>query len=294
MAVTNAMTIDVEDYYHVSAFDRTVARADWHQMESRVEASTHRLLDLFDETGVVGTFFMLGWVAEQCPGLGRVIAARGHEIASHGFGHRLIYEQTPAEFRADIRRSKALLEDQVGQAVLGYRAPSYSITRRSLWALDVLIEEGFEYDSSIFPMRHDRYGIPDAPRHAYHVVRPSGAMLEIPPSTVRVRSVNLPAAGGGYFRILPYNWTRWGVARINNREGRPAVFYLHPWELDPGQPRLPVDRIGRFRHYRNLAHTESRLRRLVAEFAFDSIRSLLPAFAAGTVAAPARALSAVN
>jgi polysaccharide deacetylase family protein (PEP-CTERM system associated) len=273
--ITNAMTVDVEDYYHVSVFDRTVSRDDWHRVESRVETSTQRLLDLFDEHDVKATFFVLGWVAEHRPALVREIASRGHEVASHGFGHRIVYETTPAEFREDVRRSKRILEDQTGRAVLGYRAPSYSITARSLWALDVLIDEGFQYDSSIFPIRHDRYGIPDAPRHPYVVSRETGSILEIPPSTVRMNPINLPAAGGGYFRILPYSWTRWAISRINARERRPAVFYLHPWELDADQPRLPADAFGRFRHYRNLSKTELRLRRLVREFRFAPIQSML-------------------
>jgi polysaccharide deacetylase family protein (PEP-CTERM system associated) len=269
------MSIDVEDYYHVSAFDRVVDRSAWNTMESRVVSNTERLLALFGEFGVRSTFFVLAWVAERHPHLVANIAAQGHEVASHGYGHELIYRQTPDVFRDDVRRARAILQDASGQAVVGYRAPSYSITTSSLWALDVLTAEGYEYDASIFPIRHDRYGIPDAPRHAH--VRPgaSGVLLEVPPSTVRLAGMNLPVGGGGYFRILPYWWTRWGIRRVNDTERQPAVFYLHPWEIDPDQPRLPADAIGRFRHYRNLGGTESRLRRLLTDFRFDTIGSVL-------------------
>jgi len=273
--VVNALTIDVEDYFQVSAFDRIVERSQWDAMESRVCANTERMLALFAEHGVRGTFFVLGWVAARFPSLVRRIAELGHEVASHGFAHRLIYEQTPEAFREDVRRAKQVIEDAGGCTVAGYRAPSYSVTTRSLWALDVLLEEGYEYDSSIFPIRHDRYGIPGSPRHPYVVSRRSGSLVEVPLSTVRVAAVNLPVAGGGYFRLLPYSWTRWGFRRINRREGRPAVFYLHPWEIDPGQPRLPVDRLTRVRHYRNLRHTEARLHRLLRDFRFAPLRDVL-------------------
>jgi polysaccharide deacetylase family protein (PEP-CTERM system associated) len=276
LPVINAMTIDVEDYFQVSAFDDVVPRSAWDGMESRVVRNTHRLLDLFSEEGVTGTFFVLAWVAERHPGLVRAIAARGHEIASHGFGHRLVYDQTPDAFREDVRRARQLLQSIAGVPVLGYRAPSYSITRQSLWALDVLIDEGYTYDSSIFPIRHDRYGIPDAPRHAHPIVRERGTVIELPPATVRVGSMNLPVAGGGYFRLLPYGWTRWGIDRINRRESRPAIFFLHPWEIDADQPRLPARRLSRFRHYRNLHRTEGRLRQLVRDFRFGPIHAALP------------------
>jgi polysaccharide deacetylase family protein (PEP-CTERM system associated) len=276
-AVVNAMTVDVEDYFHVSVFDGTLPRHEWSQLESRVSANTRRLLDIFDDTGVRATFFVLGWVAERNPGLVQTIAARGHEVASHGFAHRLVYDQTREAFRQDIRRAKALLEDASGSAVLGYRAPSYSITPRSLWALDVLIEEGYAYDTSIFPIRHDRYGIPVSARHPYVLQRPAGRLIELPASTVRVGPVNLPVAGGGYFRILPYAWTRWGIARLNRVERRPAIFYLHPWEIDPAQPRLRAGALGRFRHYRHLAETENRLRSLLRDFSFAPLRALIDA-----------------
>jgi polysaccharide deacetylase family protein (PEP-CTERM system associated) len=271
----NAMTVDVEDYFHVSVFEKTVPRQRWESMESRVVSNTERLLDLFDEHGVQGTFFVLGWVAERYPSLVREIAARGHELASHGYGHRLVYDQTPDVFRADVRKAKALIEDTSGQRVNGYRAPSFSVTEQSLWALDVLLEEGYRYDASIFPIRHDRYGIPDAPRWPHAMSRVGGSLFEVPGSTVRLAGTNLPVAGGGYFRILPYAWTRWGIRHLNRTEGQPAVFYLHPWEIDPTQPRLHTSVLGQFRHYRNLHRTEARLRSLMRDFNFGSLQAVL-------------------
>jgi polysaccharide deacetylase family protein (PEP-CTERM system associated) len=282
--VVNAMTIDVEDYFHVSAFEKVVDRGRWTTCESRVVTNTGRLLRIFEERCVTATFFVLGCVAEHVPGLVREIAGLGHEVASHGYDHRLVYGQTPAAFREDVRRAKAVLEDVTGAPVDGYRAPSYSITSRTPWAFDVLIEEGHRYDASVFPIRHDRYGIPGAPRHPYVVTRPGGSIVEAPGSTVRVGPVNLPVAGGGYFRLLPYWWTRWGIRRLNHIERRPAIFYLHPWEIDPGQPRLPVDPIGRFRHYRNLHRTEDRLRQLLVDFRFGAVRSAIPAVKDATTA----------
>jgi polysaccharide deacetylase family protein (PEP-CTERM system associated) len=275
--IVNAMSVDVEDYFHVSVFDGIVPRAQWAQMESRVCANTTRLLDLFAEFDVRSTFFVLGWVAERYPHLVKTIADGGHEIASHGYAHRLIYDQTPAKFREDVRKAKQLLEDASGCAVLGYRAPSYSITPRSLWALDILIEEGYRYDSSIFPIRHDRYGIPVSPREPFPIERDSGTLMEVPGSTVRVGQLNLPIAGGGYFRLLPYQWTRWGIARLNAVEQQAAVFYIHPWEIDPEQPRLQAGWLGRLRHYRNLDQTEARLRALLTDFRFSTVGSLLHA-----------------
>jgi polysaccharide deacetylase family protein (PEP-CTERM system associated) len=275
--IVNAMTIDVEDYFHVSVFDGLIPRDRWEQLESRVVANTERLLAIFAEEGVTATFFVLGWVAERFPSLVSSIATLGHEVASHGYGHRLIYDQTPRAFRRDVRRAKDLLESAAGRRVLGFRAPSYSITPNTLWAIDVLIEEGYEYDTSIFPIRHDRYGIPVSPRHPYVLSRAGGSIVEVPASTVRYGPLNLPAAGGGYFRLLPYEWTRRGIARINGHEGRPAVFYLHPWEVDPGQPHLPAGLVSRFRHYHNLDKTEARLRRLLREFQFGPIAAMLAA-----------------
>jgi polysaccharide deacetylase family protein (PEP-CTERM system associated) len=205
----------------------------------------------------------------------RRIARRGHEIASHGYAHRLVYDQTAAAFAEDVRSAKQILEDASGRRVLGYRAPSYSITPRSLWALDILLQEGYEYDSSIFPIRHDRYGIPVSDRRPYRIERRLGTLVEVPGSTTRLGPLNLPIAGGGYFRILPYAWTRWGISRVNERERRPVVFYMHPWEIDPDQPRLHVGRLGRFRHYRNLHLTELRLRRLLTDFRFGTLEAVV-------------------
>jgi polysaccharide deacetylase family protein (PEP-CTERM system associated) len=271
------MTVDVEDYFHVSAFDRILRREDWPNQQSRVEANTERLLEVLSSSQVRATCFVLGWVAERFPGLVRSIAAAGHEVASHGYWHRLVYTQTPDEFREDLRRARQVIEDASGSRVRGYRAPSFSITVRSLWALDVLAEEGFEYDASIFPIRHDRYGLPSAPRHVFRVQCPAGDLVEAPGSTIRVGGLRIPIAGGGYFRQFPYAWTRWGIDRLNRVDAQPAVFYLHPWEIDPGQPRLPADAIGRFRHYRNLHKTEGRLRSLLRDFRFAPLRDVLSA-----------------
>jgi polysaccharide deacetylase family protein (PEP-CTERM system associated) len=282
-SILNAMSVDVEDYFQVSAFDGVVPRATWDQLDSRVVVNTNRLLELFGQTSVTATFFVLGWVAERFPALVREIADRGHEIASHGYNHQLAYRLTPEQFREDVRKAKKRLEDTVGRPVLGYRAPSYSIVKSSLWALDILVEEGYAYDTSIFPIHHDRYGIPGAERHVHVLQQAAGALVEMPASTVRVAGVNLPVGGGGYFRLLPYQWTRWGISRVN-AEGRPAVFYLHPWELDPEQPRFDVGFTTRVRHYTGLGSTERRLKRLIQEFRFDSVASVL-GLAAADVAA---------
>jgi polysaccharide deacetylase family protein (PEP-CTERM system associated) len=281
--IVNVMSVDVEDYFHVSVFDGIVPRSQWPHMESRVSQNTMRLLDIFDAAGVRGTFFVLGWVAERFPALVRDIASRGHEIASHGYGHQVIYQQTPEAFRDDVRRAKRLLEDAVGTSVGGYRAPSFSVTSKSLWALDILVEEGHRYDASIFPIRHDRYGIPDSPRHPHVLERRAGSIAELPGSTIRVGRVNLPIAGGGYFRILPYAWTRFGISRLNRLERQPAIFYLHPWEVDPDQPRLSPGWLGRFRHYRNLHKTEARLQALLTDFRFGTVASLLQTTELGEV-----------
>ena len=273
--IVNAMTVDVEDYFHVSAFENTVSRSQWETLESRVTRNTERLLALFGHANVRATFFVLGWVAERFPGLVRDIAARGHEIASHGFSHRLVYDQTPEQFRADLRRSRDAIAAAVNAPVYGYRAPSFSITKRSFWALETLIEEGFIYDASIFPIRHDRYGVPSAPRRFHTLQTNAGTIWECPGSTVRVGGMNFPVAGGGYFRLLPYAWTQWGIGRLNEVEGRPAIFYIHPWEIDPDQPRLPGSWFSRFRHYRNLSETEGRLERLVSDFAFAPLVEVL-------------------
>jgi polysaccharide deacetylase family protein (PEP-CTERM system associated) len=273
--MVNVMTVDVEDYFHVSAFDAVVSRASWDRYESRVAKNTDALLDIFESAGVRGTFFVLGWVAARFPSLVRRIADRGHEVASHGFHHQLLYLLTPAQFREDIRTARRAIEDAAGQPVMGYRAPSYSVIQPSLWAIDILIEEGYAYDASIFPIHHDRYGIPESPRHPYELKRDGGSLLELPGSTVRLGRVNLPIAGGGYFRQLPYAWTKWGIDRVNRVEHQPVVFYLHPWEIDPDQPRLPVGAARRVRHYRGLDQTRKRLARLLNDFRFDAVSAAL-------------------
>lgn len=274
----NALTIDVEDYYHVSAFESVVRSADWEHYESRVERNTQRLLDLLEAHETKATFFVLGWVTERYPALVRTIAARGHEVASHGYAHQRVYTQTPAQFRAETRRSKDLLEDTIGQAILGYRAASYSITAQSLWALDVLREEGFVYDSSIFPIRHDIYGIPEYPRFCHVVPGENVApLIEFPLSTLRLGGVNCPIAGGGYLRLFPYAYTRWGIRHLNRREAQPAVVYLHPWEVDPAQPRLSAPRLSRLRHYTNLHRMEARCMRLLQDFSFGTMVEVLQA-----------------
>lgn len=273
--VVNAMTVDVEDYFHVSAFEGVVCRSTWDRFESRVSANTEGLLELFSAANVKATFFVLGWVAERFPALVRTIAGAGHELASHGYHHQLLYQVSPSHFREDIRRAKASIEQACGQPVLGYRAPSYSIVESSMWAVDVLIEEGYAYDASIFPIHHDRYGIPDAPRHPFVLERAAGKLLEVPASTVRVGSVNLPIAGGGYFRLLPYAWTRWGIGRVNQVETKPVVFYLHPWEIDPDQPRIAAARSTMLRHYGGLRRTLPRLRRLLSDFQFDTVATVV-------------------
>ncbi len=274
--VRNALTIDVEDYYHVSAFDAPGRRERWPGFESRVCASTMRVLDLCAAASVRATFFVLGWVAERHPALVRLIAEAGHEVASHGYGHQLVYDLSPAAFRADLRRAQAAIEDAAGVRVAGYRAPSFSITRRSLWALDILAEEGYRFDSSVFPIVRDRYGLPGSPRHAHVRQTAAGPITEIPPSTIRWGRVTVPVAGGGYFRLYPFDWTRRAVRRLNADEGQPAVVYLHPWELDPEQPRQQGSLLSRFRHYVNLDRTESRLRELLATFAFGPITEAVP------------------
>jgi polysaccharide deacetylase family protein (PEP-CTERM system associated) len=352
--LTNALTIDVEDYFQVQAFAGHIRHEDWGIYQSRVEDNTRRILALLadpssfvssnDEhrtlnvepsfphsfrrtpnaerrTKITATFFILGWTAERYPGLIKEIHSQGHEIACHGYAHRLIYEQSPEEFREDVQKAKAILEDLTGEPVIGYRAPSYSITRDSLWAFEVLMEEGFQYDSSVFPIRHDFYGIPDAPRHPFIIALngngspefkplvPSShndqegisprnpepatsnqqpatsnqdSILEFPLSTFPLGRFNLPLSGGGYFRLLPYPIIKKGLKRINENENRPFIFYLHPWELDPDQPRISGAGIkSKFRHYLNLDKTEPRFKRLLEEFNFSSIQDIF-AFSAKT------------
>lgn len=291
----NALSIDVEDYFHVSAFENCVRRDQWHTYPLRVEGNTAKILDLLDSHDVRATFFILGWVAERVPALVREIHSRGHEVASHGYGHKRVHTQTRQEFRDDVRSSKALLEDLVGRAVIGYRAPSYSISATSIWAYDELVDADYRYDSSVFPIRHDLYGIPDWPRFPFVVSRnasgqwsPSGEvsvgngasgkqrhMVEIPITTLSLAGKSVPIAGGGYFRLFPYRFVRWGLSRINRTEKRPFVFYLHPWELDPDQPRMADAGFkSRLRHYLNLGRTEARFRSLLTDFRFMPLQEL--------------------
>ncbi|WP_148862567.1 XrtA system polysaccharide deacetylase [Marinobacter fonticola] len=271
----NALTVDVEDYFQVAALAEAVSRDDWDSMEYRVEQNTDRLLALFDQQHVKATFFVLGWVAERSPDLVRRIKAGGHEIASHGYSHQLIYNQQPDVFREETRRSKQILEDILGEPIHGYRAASYSITAQSKWALDILCDEGFTWDSSIFPVHHDRYGMPGTPEKPYVLEAPSGGLLkEFPLSTCPVGNYRLPIAGGGYFRLYPYFLSRWGLGKIN-RAGEPFIFYLHPWEVDPGQPRLKASAFSRFRHYNNLSVCFDRLQRLLKDFRFGTVSEVM-------------------
>jgi polysaccharide deacetylase family protein (PEP-CTERM system associated) len=318
--IVNVLTIDLEDYYMVSAFEPVVKREDWHKYESRIERNTHRLLDILNgslrnpqsaiRNPVRATFFCLGWIAEHYPHLIKEIHQQGHEIACHSYDHQLIYNMNPEQFREDVRVSKRILEDITGKQVVGYRAPSYSITRNTLWALRILAEEGYRYDSSIFPIHHDRYGIPDAPRFPFIIslngnsnfeskitlnfdprtpklgmldsaaapkcsnpqseIRNPKSILEIPLSTVKLFGINVPISGGGYMRLLPYGLIRRGLAKINQVEKHPFVFYLHPWELDPEQPRVDsVSAMSRLRHYTNLEGTAEKLKKLLSDFSFS-------------------------
>jgi len=272
----NALTIDVEDYFMVSAFADKVKFEDWHTFESRVEGNTCRILDLLDEYGVKATFFVLGWVAERYPKLIKDIQKRGHELACHGYNHRLVYDLSYDEFRKDTRKAKKIIEDVAGEPVIGYRATSYSITKESFWALDILIEEGFKYDSSIFPIIHDRYGIKDFSRFPVKVnLNGAGGILEFPLSTIRLFNSNFPIAGGGYFRLFPYIFFKKGIKRLNNHEKQPAIFYFHPWEIDPEQPVQNVGWKTRFRHYTNLHKTEDRFKRLLSDFRWGRVSDVI-------------------
>ena len=273
MAMPNALTIDVEDYFQVSALSPHIARAEWERMPCRVERNTDRILGLLEDTASQATFFILGWIAERYPGLVGRIAGAGHEVASHGYAHYRATEQTPEDFLRDIRRAKAILEDITSVEVKGYRAPSFSVGKDNPWAFDCIAEAGYRYSSSVYPVRHDHYGMPDAPRLPY---RPRENLLEIPIATARLAGRNLPAGGGGYFRLLPYAISRALVRRLN-AEGGAAVFYLHPWELDPEQPRIAGTGMKtRFRHYVNLHLTEPRLRKLLRDFRWSRIDQVFP------------------
>jgi polysaccharide deacetylase family protein (PEP-CTERM system associated) len=272
----NAMTVDVEDYFHVSAFENVIERASWDLRESRVKVNTQRLLELFEVKKIHATFFVLGWVAERFTDLVREIAQHGHEVACHGYSHKLVYKQTPQEFHEETKQAKAIIEDQIQKPVLGYRAASYSITENSLWALDILAELGFHYDSSIFPVRHDRYGIPASPRWPYQLHTLQGhTLVEFPLTTARWGKVKLPVAGGGYFRLYPYQLSKWAFKRVNEHDQQPFIFYLHPWEIDPEQPRIEASLLSRFRHYNNLERCHHRLEKLVTDFPFTTVTEVL-------------------
>ena len=263
MVLTNALTIDVEDYFQVSALAPYIQRSDWDSRECRVERNVDRILEMLATSGTQATFFTLGWVAERYPALVRRIVAGGHELASHGYGHERASDLDQAAFAQDIGRAKGLLEDLGGQPVLGYRAPSFSIGPANLWAFDALAQAGHRYSSSIYPIAHDHYGMPDAPRFAHA----RSGLLEIPITTLRWRGRNYPSSGGGWFRLFPYALSRWMLSRVNRQDRQAAIFYFHPWEIDPGQPRIPgIDAKTRFRHYVNLQRTEAKLRRLLADF----------------------------
>ena len=265
--ITNALTIDVEDYFQVSAFAAHIARSDWDRRECRIERNVERILEMLAAHRTKATFFTLGWIAERYPHLVRAIVGEGHELASHGHGHQRANELSEAAFCADIERAKGILEDVGGTPVHGYRAPSFSIGERNLWAFDCLARAGYRYSSSVYPIRHDHYGMPGAPRFAHRV---GAGMLEIPMTTLRVLNHNLPSSGGGFFRLLPYAMSRWMLRRVNASDRKAAIFYFHPWELDVDQPRIAgIGMKTRFRHYVNIGRMEARLEQLLDDFAWD-------------------------
>jgi polysaccharide deacetylase family protein (PEP-CTERM system associated) len=271
---TNAMTVDVEDYFQVSAFEPYIAKEQWDAMPHRVEKNTHKILDLFKERDIKATFFTLGWVAERYTDLIKRMVADGHELACHGYEHIRVTEQTPEQFRNDVSRSKKLIEDLSGEQVKGYRAASYSIGARNLWALDILLEEGFKYSSSIYPVKHDIYGMPEAPRFVYKPIENQN-FKEIPITTVRFGDKNFPCGGGGFFRFYPYALSKWAFNRINSQEEQSAIFYFHPWEIDPEQPRLQgLNLKTRTRHYLNLNRMEKRIRKLLTDFNWDTMANV--------------------
>lgn len=279
--IENMMTIDVEDYYHVSAFEGVVEKKDWSSLESRVDVSTRKVLSIFDQHDVKATFFILGWVAEKYPELVRVIADKGHEVASHGMHHQRVTALDRGGFTTDLRDSKKLLEDITGQAVIGYRAPSFSFNKNNHWVYEVLAETGYAYSSSVYPVKHDHYGIPDAPRFPY---KETHGVMEFPMSTLplgsRIKPIkNFPISGGGFFRLYPYGLTRWAIQQFNQRDQQPYIFYLHPWEVDPQQPRIPgLSKKSKFRHYLNLEKTEARLTQLAKDFQWNTMASQLASY----------------
>ncbi len=262
--IVNALTIDVEDYFQVSAFAPYIARSDWDARECRVERNVGRILEILASRNIKATFFALGWIAERYPQLIRRIVREGHELASHGYGHERVTDLTPAAFLEDITRAKGILEHLSCTAVSGYRAPSFSIGASNLWAFDELVRAGYRYSSSIYPIKHDHYGMPDSPRFAYRVKE---SLLEIPITTLRLFKRNLPSSGGGFFRLLPYELSKWMLQRVNAHDGQPAIFYFHPWEIDSAQPRIKgIDARTRFRHYVNIERLEGRLQSLLTDF----------------------------
>ena len=275
----NALTIDVEDYFHVTAFEKQIRPDQWDSYPLRVERNTFRVLDMLDEFALRATFFVLGWVAERLPGLVKEIHRRGHEIACHGYGHQLVYRLSPQEFRDDISKAKNILEDLCGELVQGYRAPSYSITLKSYWALDILVEEGFTYDSSIFPIAHDIYGIPGGKRFPHEISTHSGKIREFPLSTFPLNlggwKSRLPIAGGGYLRLFPAALVARAIQSINTGEKQPVIVYFHPWEIDPQQPRIKAGLKSRFRHYLNLERMELKIRHLLDNLRFSSAKDVL-------------------
>ncbi|MDR2761734.1 MAG: DUF3473 domain-containing protein [Planctomycetaceae bacterium] len=273
----NAFSVDVEDYYQVGAFARVISFDDWDKWESRVVTNTRRILDILDSVSnpVKATFFVLGWIAERHPNLVPEIVSRGHEIASHGFNHQLVYEQTEKIFREDVTRARQILQVQSGQDVVGFRAPSFSIVKRTAWAHEILVESGYKYDSSVFPIHHDLHGNPDAPREIHTIKTNAGSIQEFPPAVVRLLGQNLPIGGGGYFRFFPYFVTKMCLRAVN-KQNLPFVFYIHPWETDPTQPRIPNAPLkSRFRHYVNLNRTTKRLKKLINDFNFTTIKNIL-------------------
>ncbi|EKU72892.1 MULTISPECIES: XrtA system polysaccharide deacetylase [Sphingobium] len=271
----NALSVDVEDWFQVGAFERTIDRSDWEGLTHRVERNTDAVLDLFAQAGVTATFFTLGWVAERYPALMRRIAEAGHEVASHGYDHARVFTFTPEQFRADLRKARAILEDASGQKVSGYRAPSFSIDPRTPWAHPILAEEGYAYSSSVAPIRHDHYGWPDSPRFAWKPVAGSD-LLELPVTTAKLGQRTLAAGGGGFFRLLPYGFSRWAIRQVNGQAQRPAIIYFHPWEIDPDQPRVAGAPLrSRVRHYTNLSVMARKLRRLTQDFAWTRVDALI-------------------
>ena len=276
MDCLNALTVDVEDYFHVQAFAQVVSHTNWERYPSRVERNTYRLLELFSSKRVRATFFILGWVAERFPRLVQAIGKAGHRVGCHGYAHQVIYKGSDIDFRKDVRRAKQIIEDVTGIRIISYRAPSYSITAKTLWAVEILGEEGFECDSSIFPVRHDTYGIPDAPRFPYIKRLQCGRQIsEFPPSTLRVLGNNVPVAGGGYLRLFPYKLTAWAINYLNKTERQPAMVYLHPWEIDPDQPRISASWLSHFRQYNNLESTEKKCQKLLDDFSWAPMEEVL-------------------